>query len=371
MTRSRSLLLACCVFILAVFSISLYGGDIPHATEQADLPVLYIYGWQDYFNPEVITAFEERHQCVVDFDAYDSYDTMLTKVNQPGSGYDLVVGAAGMVEEMHAAGLTGMIDRSRIPNTKYLISRVFDQFPDPGMRYHVPFVISAVCVAYNRTMVPEEDLGSWDIFGRLGYQDKAAMLSDCRFVLGVALKYLGYSANTDDPGEIAAAAELLSQWQGNIAQFSGIHARKALLDGEYAFIQAFTGAMLPMVRNNPDIDFFMPREGSLLNADWFCIPADAPSPDLAHAFIDFVLEPEQAAKIMRYGMFYMPHPEGRRLLDKQVTESVYFQIPYEEVSQCEPVRGLGDAARYYDAAWMSVLLSENERTDTAQLGTEE
>lgn len=338
--------------------VALFFGNARAAEDPDAESVLYIYAREGVFPARMIERFEQRFGCRVDIECYDTHDIMLEKIIQPNSGFDVVVATSGVAEVLHNSGRLRELDHALLPNMKYVASRVLDLLPDKEHRYHVPYGLGCVCIAYNRSMVPEECRGSWDVFDCPNLPKKGAMLNDMRFVLGSGLKKLGYSINSTNPGEIAAAGELVRRWKRNIAYFSNNEAREALIDNELAFVQTFTASLSLYMNENPDIDFFIPEEGTAIVADFLVVPVDASEPELAHTFLNFLHEPVVAAEIMNRRWFYLPNPEGRKLVEPEILASMLFKVPYEVISKNESLIDIGDSITHYDEAWLNMLLDD-------------
>ncbi|MCC8191324.1 MAG: spermidine/putrescine ABC transporter substrate-binding protein [Planctomycetes bacterium] len=229
--------------------------------------VLYIYTWAEYFDPEVVRDFERAKGCRVEFDYFDSYDTMYERIRHGGSGYDLITPAADLAEQLDKQNLLLPLTRRLIPNLRHLDTTRLVPFPDLEMRYHAPYTWSITVIGYNRKKVGPNQTGSWDLYARPGFEGRGSMMNDPRHVLGAALKFLGYSLNSTDPREIREAGEILRSWKKTIAVFDVIHSRHELEAGRLDFIQAFSGDLALTVAEHPDVDFFVPVEGSILNSD--------------------------------------------------------------------------------------------------------
>lgn len=320
--------------------------------------VLYVYTWEDYFAPEVVAAFEEANNCRVDFDYFDSYDTMYERVRNGKTGYDIITPASNLAEQMEKQGLLMNLNRRLIPNMRHLDTSRLIQLPDLEMRYHAPYTWSMNVIGYNREAVPSDDLGSWGIFARPGFKKRAAMMNDPRSVIGAALKYLGFSLNSTDPGEIEKAGEVLRSWKGNIALFDVNQPRAELAAGRLDFIQAFSGDMVKTALDHPQLAFFVPREGSIINADYFVIPVDAENQDLAHAFINHMFNPVMAARNMEAILYYMPNRAALAQLRPGFKDDSLLFFTREDIRRSEAVRDVGEATSLYETVWEDFLIND-------------
>jgi spermidine/putrescine transport system substrate-binding protein len=185
------------------------------------------------------------------------------------------------------------------------------------------------------------------------------MLNDMREPLGAALLHLGYSANSTNPDEIEQAARQLVEWKKNIAVFSVEDAREGLRKNDYVAIQTYNGEFTMAAQTDPDIEFYVPREGSMLNSDLFAIGADTEQSELAHAFINFFLRPDIAAINMEDAFYYMPNGAALDIVRKNPNINPAF-FTSQLTDRCEVVRSLGPDTDLYDSAWAEVLFSDSE-----------
>lgn len=347
------------VFILGIFAV-LFGCVPACAEEDGGENTLHVFSWEGVFAPEIIERFEREHDCRVEFDYFDSNDIMYERIREGESGFDVVMATAELAETMDGNGLLLHLDHEKLPNLEYIQSRALRLFPDQERRYSAPYGMAILCVAYNMDLVPEEMRGSWRIFEQSGLRGRTALMTDMRYVMGAALKSLGCSVNSTDPEEIKAAGEVLIRWKENVKYFSIVSARDALVNNELAVIQAFHGAFLNMRKENPRLSFFVPEEGSVVNCNVLVVPVESAKADLAHKFINFVIDPANAVKTMRMSPFYMPIPDARRMFDPDIEKNELFKVSFDALMKCESLRDVGPAIDIYDEKWLEVLLGETE-----------
>lgn len=339
----------CITTILAVLA-AFAGGAATSAGET----VLYVFTWKDYFDGEAVRRFEQSHDCRVEFNYYDSNEAIVGALR--GGGHDVITPAPTIAAQLKSAGLVRNLDHALLPNLKYVERAPYGLTEDMEMLYSVPYTITVTGVGYNRKLVPPEVLGSWDIFSRKNLP--MAMLNDPREIIGAGLKFLGHDINSTNPEEIAAAGRVIKEWKGNLVSFDVDDAKEGLRTGALAAIQAYNGDAAMLIDDNPDIGFFVPKEGSALNSDEFVIGADCDQPELAHAFIKHFLDPEIAAMNME-GIFYlMPNHEAMNKVSPRFRNNPALNIPEAVVAKCEPVLGVGDAIDLYDQAFLDVIVGK-------------
>lgn len=330
---------------------------LPHASAAEADRVLHIYTWADYFDPATVRMFEEKHGCRVEFDYYDSNDTMYSVLSDSG-GYDVMTPASNTAASLFEKGVLLRLDHSLLPNLAFLDADTPGLLQDPEMLYSVPYTITVTGVGYNRKLVPADAAGGWDVFGRSDLAGRMTMLNDMRETLGAGLKFLGYDINSVNPEEVREAGRLILGWKRNLAMFDVDQARAGLRDGTYAAVQTYNGDVAALISRNPDIGFLVPKEGSALNSDDFVVAIDTEVPDLAHAFINHYLDPEVAALNMASIYYFMPNPAALKKLPPELRDNPAFAITDDVIARCEMIRNLGGAREHYDEAWEKVLLEE-------------
>jgi spermidine/putrescine transport system substrate-binding protein len=319
--------------------------------------VLYIYNWSDYISPEVIKNFEEEYNCRIIQDSFDSNESMLAKLNTGITGYDIIFPSDYMALVMHKKKMLSEIDRTLIPNLKYIDSRYVKKASDPGMKYSVPYAVSFGGIGYNRLLLPFPP-DSWNIFYNTRLKGKMTMLRDMRETIGAALKSLGYSLNSVNDAELEKAKKVLSQWKKNIACFDVEEAKKWLMDDKMILIHQYNGDIMYLMAEDDKISFSVPREGGSISTDVFVIPSTAVNKELAHKFINYIYTPEICARNMEYIYFLTPNRRALELISPELKNNPMFMPPREILEKCEVIRDLGENNKKYAEIWNVLLAGE-------------
>lgn len=311
--------------------------------------VLHVYTWADYFDSEVINEFQKLHDCRVAIHTFDSNERMYELLQYDSGDYDVLTPSSYMCSLLYEGGVLADLDHGKLPNLRHLIP--VDRGYDAEMKYSVPYARTVTGVGYDSTRVDPKALGSWNIFANRAYAGKMTMLDDPRECLAAALKHLGHSLNSPDDDEIAAATRLVMQWKNNLAAFDTDTSKQDLIDGERLAVQGYNGDMIQAMTTNPDIGFYVPSEGAALTWDEMVIPKESPMQDLAHAFINHILDPEMARRNMEGIQYYMPNAAALEALEPGLRNHPAFDIPDSILSSCEIIRDLGADAEKYTKAW--------------------
>lgn len=315
---------------------------------------LHLYIWSDYIKPELIVRFEREYNCQVILDAFDTNESMYAKLKLGATGYDVIFPSGYTYELMLKQGMLKPIEIDSIPNLKNIDPKFIpEKHQDGKIIYAVPFAVGYTGVAYRQNKVKITDF-SWNIFGRTDLKGRMTMLNDIREALGAALKYLGYSANTINKDEINKAADQLIKWKKNLAKFESEQNKQGIASAEYVVVQGYNGDILQVMRENPQVAFYLPHEGTLISVDYAVIPEYASNPKLAHAFINFLLEADVAAENIQYTQFSSPNRAAFELLPKTMQENKSMFPPKEIINKSDVIRYLGKEGELYNRAWDKV-----------------
>lgn len=328
------------------------GGGAPQTT---DMPAggvdrnklsreLYFYNWSDYINPELLAQFEAEYGVRVIVDTYDSNEDMIAKLRAGNSGYDLVVPSDYAVTIMAAEKLAAPLDKSLLPNLVHLDPDLLNQPFDPDNAISAPYFYGITGIAYNVKSFPE-GINTWsavfDTSAIAAYRGKLSMLDDERETPGAALRYLGHSLNETDPAILRQVEELLIAQKPYLAAYNSADVNRKLASEEYVMAHAWSGSAL-QARNglegefagNPDIRFVIPEEGGMIWMDNLVVVADSPSSYTAHVFINFLLDPEVAARNAEWTGYLTPNQDALPLLSEDL-QALYAEgfAPDDEVRQ--------------------------------------
>lgn len=347
MTRRLLFILFLCVFVRP-----LAAGE--------ESATLHVYTWEGYFDSNVINDFQKKHNCTVALDVYDSNDFIHGAIVSGQGSYDIITPAPAVSAALHREGLLLYLDHSLLPNLRHLAQSAYDHSQDPGFIYSVPYTQTVTGIGYLKSRLDPSEMNGWGLFSKPELVKRTMLLNDMREVLGAALKRLGYSLNTVDRHEIEDAGRVIRNWLRTVKGLGLQENRAGLAKGDYLAVQCYDGEISLAMQENPDIGFFVPEEGGALNADDFVIPVDTPVPDLAHAFINHMLDPENAAANMRSVRYYMPNAAALAIVedDEDFRRHPAFTIPPETMAKCEMIRDLGNDIRKYEVVWKAALAAE-------------
>ncbi|EFW37251.1 extracellular solute-binding protein [Treponema phagedenis] len=327
------------------------------ACNKTNQPTLYLYNWTYYTPDSVIKKFEDKYGVTVVYDDYASNEDMFAKLMAGGVGYDIVVPSADYVSIMKKTNMLEKIDLSKIPNVKYIKKEVQNRMVyDPNMEYSVPYYMGAAGIAVNKNEVKNYE-HSWNIFEHKELHDRMTMMDDMREVLGAALAYRGYDVNTSNEKEVAKAAELVNKnWKPNLIKFDADGFAKSFASGDFLVVHGYAEAIFEEIPDSmyDSVDFFIPQEkGSPLYMDSLCIPKGAKNIELAHQFINFILEPENYAEFLdSFGFPPTIHTEA----GKYQKEKPHYTE--EDIKHCVLKKDLGEYLEVYNQYWQDIRFKD-------------
>lgn len=344
--------------ILGMLAISLslvVGGCGPGPSVSGLDREVYLFNWGDYIDPAVLTTFTEEFGIRVVQDSYASNEDLLAKLQAGGVGYDVVVPSDYMVEGMIKEGLLQALDKSKLPNLQHIGARHLGLSYDPENRYCVPYLWGTTGLAYDADKLPTPE--SWWVLWDGAYRGRISMLNDQRETLAVALRLLGHPINSTDPQELEAAKALLQKQKALVRTYNSENYDQLLLQGEVVLAHAWNGDVAKVAEEKSSLKYVIPREGGTVFHDNLCILRSSRRQKTAETFINYLLRPEVAARIVRYTMHASPNEAARAHLPRTILENPAVYPPVEAMTRLEAIRDVGQALLLYDRIWTEVKAS--------------
>ena len=323
------------------------------ACQQDERVVLNVYNWGDYIDESVIQEFEEKYNIRVNYDTFSTNEDMYVKIKAGGADYDVLFPSDYMIERMIKEDMLHKLDFDNIPNYKYIEGQFKNLEYDPQNEYSVPYMWGTVGILYNKTMV-EEPVTSWQILWDQKYSKQILMLDSQRDSIGITLKMLGFDMNTRDLDELEEAKQALIEQKPLVLAYVGDDVKDKMIAGEAALAVVWSGDAVYMKRENPDLEYALPQEGSNLWVDAMVIPKSSKHKAEAELFINFMCDPEIAYKNADYIGYSSPHLEAKKMLDPELLNDPAAYPEMEELVNCDIFKDLGDFLRVYDRIWTEV-----------------
>lgn len=316
-------------------------------------PVLNVYNWGDYIDPSVIRDFEKEFNVKVNYNTFATNEDMYVSIKKGGTSYDVAFPSDYMIERMINEDLLEKIDKENIPNIKYIEDRFLNLEFDPNNDYSVPYMWGTFGIIYNKNMVSEE-VDSWDILWDERYKDQILMLDSQRDSIAVALKKLGYSMNSRNIDELEEAKEELIKQKPLVYAYVGDEVKDMMVGEEAALAVVWSGDAVAMIRENDNLEYVIPKEGSNLWFDSMVIPKNSKNKELAEQFINFMNRPEIAARNTDYIGYSTPNYKAMELLPEEIINSKVAYPTDEEMGSVEIFKDPKDIIKVYDEIWLEI-----------------
>ena len=332
--------------------------------------VLRVYNWFEYTAPDVVSAFERKYNCTVEIVTFDTNEEMITKLRDDGCGaYDLIVPSTYCVRQMAKEGMIVPVDHTKCPSVKKnFLSEYSKMLPeDPEFCYSVPYGISRSGLMYATNRMPAGvAVDSWAVLGNPALKGHIFMVDDMREILGLALIYRGCSANSEDAGEIAAAADQILAWAPNVGLWDSYD---SMLEkgGDAICLWLTYGDMANYVmfgkgaESFPDTGMALadPKEGSIFSCEVLTVSSGCRDADLAHAFIEFLYGDAEIGRAhMTFNGCLLPSAPALEKISPKFRELV---VPSPEVlSRGHILKGFDskpEVQALYERAWERVVKS--------------
>ena len=276
---------------------------------------LNLYTWEGMFPQEVLDAFTAETGIKVNYSSFDTDETMLANLETANGGdYDLVIADDYIIETAIAEGLVMELDKSKIANIGNVNPVYQGQFFDPEDAYTVPYGAGVQTIVYNPDLVDIEISGYEDLWDA-ALESSLGITSNFRVMNGMALKIAGESYNTEDVAAIEAAGAKLLELAPNIRLIKDDNLQDDLISGEISAGVMYTSQVTMACLANPDLKVVYPSEGIGFGIMAQFVPVNAPNPDAAHAFIDYILRPEVSKQCFEYIGYYCTNQAADALIE--------------------------------------------------------
>jgi putrescine transport system substrate-binding protein len=312
----------------------------------ASARVVNVYNWSDYIAPGVLEDFTKQTGIKVRYDTFDSNDTLEARLLAGRSGYDVVVPTGYFLERQIKAGVFQKLDRNKLPNLVHLwpqISRALAAY-DPGNEYAVNYMWGTTGIGYNvgvarRILGGDGKIDSWDVVFK---PENLAKFKDCGVdmldspddILSAALNYLGLNPNSKNPKDLERAAELVAAVRPSVRKFHSSEYLNALATGEICLAVGWSGDIIQARRRaaevgGVEIRYSIPDGRAQMWFDNLAVPKDARNVEEAHAFINYLQDPQVAARNTNYIAFPNGNLASQKYVDKAILNDPTIYPPPE------------------------------------------
>lgn len=319
--------------------------------------VVNVFNWEDYIDESVLQQFEEETGIHVNYMCFTQNEDMIVQVEANPGAFDVVFPSDYIAERLLNKGLLAEINFDNIPNFQYTAENLLNPSYDPDNAHSVPYMWGTVGILYNTELVTEP-VDSWGILFDEKYQNDVFMMDSMRDSIGLALRYLGYSMNSNNFGELNAAKELLiaQKRSGVVKAYQMDEIKDKMVAGEAALAVMYSGDAQYSIDLNDKLAYAVPKEGSNIWTDCMVIPASAKNKENAEKLINFLCRPDIAQKNCEYIWYSSPNTAAIEAMGEVYTGNPVMNPSEETVAGCEYYHDLeaSTALVIWNALWQEV-----------------
>lgn len=330
------------IIVLSIMSIAMIG--ILTGCKKDNGEKVYVYNWGEYIDETVLEDFKAETGIEVVLECFEQNEDMYARVKSGAVKYDVVCPSDYMIQKMIDEDLLAEINFDNVPNISnidpaYLKSA---QNFDPENKYSVPYCWGTLGILYNKTMVVEP-IDSWSAIFDEKYSGDILMMDSVRDAFGIALAYLGYDINSTDESQINEAKALLQSQYPLVQAYVVDQVRDKMIGGEAAIGVIYSGEAIYTQRENPDLEYVVPKEGSNVWIDGWVIPKNCRDQENAEAFINYMCKGDVALKNFEYITYSTPNMEARKNIQDEDIKNSQVAFPDQSIlDRCTTYRYLGD-----------------------------
>jgi spermidine/putrescine transport system substrate-binding protein len=320
------------------------------ACGKSNQPTIYVYNWGEYIDPDIYDLFEEETGIKVKLNTFVQNEDMYPVIKTGSVQYDVVCPSDYMIKKMIDEDMLSEINYDNVPNIKYIDPLYLESASefDPGNKFSVPYAWGTVGILYNKTMIDTE-IDSWEALfdkeymEKHGYAGEVLMIESVRDAFGIALTYLGYDLNSTNVDEIEEAKQLLQSQFPLVDAYVVDQVRDKMIGGENPIGVIYSGEAIYTQRENPDLEYVVPKEGSNVWIDGWVIPKNAKNKEYAEQWINFLLKPEIALMNFEYIGYSTPNAGARDLIEDEDIRNSTIAFPDSTVlDRCKTYLYLGE-----------------------------
>jgi spermidine/putrescine transport system substrate-binding protein len=300
---------------------------------------LNLYNWDTYTGKTTLADFKAATGVGVRMSLFATNDELFSRLRAGNPGFDVIVPSSEYVTRMRLADMLMPLDLARIPNRANLLPAFQNPDFDPGRRWSMPYTWLVLGIGYRKSKMGGIVPDSWKwLIDSDRFRGRIGLFSEADDLIGLTVKYLGYSVRDIPAPVIVRAAGLLIRQKPNIKIFHNDEGQDLLAAGEIDIVMEYNGDIAQVMQEDADLDFVVPREGSILSSDCLCIPKGAPRPDNAHRFINFVLDAKNGAEISNTILYPTPNAAALALMPPSYRDNPVIFPPPKSMARCEYAR---------------------------------
>lgn len=318
--------------------------------------VVKVYNWGEYIDEDVIAQFEEETGIHVIYDTYETNEEMFPIIEAGGVSYDALCPSDYMIEKMISKGMLTELNFDNIPNAQYIRADILQGSKafDPENSYSVPYTFGTLGILYNTSVIGRE-INSWTDLWDESLKGDILMYNSVRDLFVAPLRILGYSINTTDEAQLREANQMLKEQKSLLQKYVMDQVKDAMISGSASIAMCYSGEVLTLQEENPNLKYVVPEEGSNYFIDSWVIPAGAENRENAEAWINFLNEPEVAYQNFEYITYATPNTGAIDLMDEETLNNPAVAPGPDILKRCEVFHYLGESGeKKYHQMWLEL-----------------
>ncbi len=339
--------------LVAGLGLLLLGCAKPSGEQPFAGQTLNVFNWSDYLEPSLIPEFERRTGARVQYDNYSSDAELETKLLAGGGQYDVVFPSDRSMTPLVKKGLLAELDRGQLPNWKYLDGQFLGAPYDRDNRYSVPYFWGTLAVGI-RTDHVQEPVKDFGVLFDERYRGRITMLDDAENTVAAVLLYLHHPMNSTEDAHLAEVEAVLRKQKPLVQAYTSDAYKEKLIKGEAWVVLGWSGDIAQARIENENIRAVLPDTGTMKWVDSMAIPRGAANPVLAHAFLNFLLDPEMAARNADFVQYPTPNQAARAKIDAKLLRNPTIYPPREVLQRCQWLLDRGPAIKKIEKVWQEV-----------------
>lgn len=315
---------------------------------------LVVLNYGKYVEPDVLDLFQEETGITVQYEEYESPEEMYTKYKAGSIDYDLLCTSDYMIQRLIGEGEVIEMNFDNIENLDNIDPSYFEfsKAFDPDNKYSLPYFFGTVGILYNKTMVDESEMDSWDVLWNEKYSGQIIMENSVRDSFMVPLKRLGYSLNTTDEKQLNEALDLLREQKPLVYAYLVDESSDEMVAGNAAMALVYSGEAAAAQTHNDDLGYSVPKEGSNMWIDSWFLPRTCRHQENAEKFLSFLCREDIAMKNFEYVYYATPNKAVVESLDEETKSDPTIFPPQEVLENCEVLSSLDDkSTALYNDLW--------------------
>ena len=316
--------------------------------------VLNLYSWSEYFPPAVLGTFTKRTGIKVHLSVYTTNEELIDKLSSGVSDYDVVVPSDYAVRVLILDKRLMALDRAKLLQFANLDPKQLGLSYDKENQFSIPYLWGTTGIGINKQVITEP-VDSWAAMFDPKNAGKISMLNDGRENFVAALKLMGKSINETDPAVLKQAADMLAKQKALVKSYDSDSFDDKLRTGEAALVQGFNGQLAKVVSEKKDKFYYIvPKEGATHWVDNLAISTTAKHPEASMIFLNYILEPEVAAEIVKAVGYASANNAARKFIPAEILDNPNIYPSDEVLKRCEVMEDLGTTAPLIDKLWTQI-----------------